>query len=63
MNVLQDAAVEYVVSTIERMLKEPGGHKRAFVISTYVIGKEKILLAVRWPIWTHNWRYSMIQVQ
>lgn len=37
--------MEYVASTIERLMKKPG--ERAYIISTYVIGKEKILLEVR----------------
>lgn len=36
--------MEYVASTIERLMQKPGD--RAYVISTYVIGKEKILLEV-----------------
>ena len=43
-SVMQEAAVEYVASTIERLMKQPG--ERVYVISTYVIGKEKILLEV-----------------
>jgi hypothetical protein len=43
-SILQEAAVEYVASTIERLMKMPG--KRVYVISTYVIGKEKVLLEV-----------------
>jgi hypothetical protein len=43
-NDIQEAAIEYVASTIERLMKKPG--ERAYVISTYVIGKEKVLLEV-----------------
>ena len=39
--------MEYVASTIQRLMGEEGGHRRTFLISTYVIGKERILLAVR----------------
>lgn len=48
---MQEASVKYVMDTIEGLLTaakaaawEP---TRVFVISTYVIGKERILLAVR----------------
>ena len=47
----QEKSVNHVVATIKQQLaaardnpKEPS---RVFVISTYVIGKERILLAVR----------------
>jgi hypothetical protein len=47
----QDKSVDHVVSTIERQLAaardNPQEPSRVFVISTYVIGKERILLAVR----------------
>lgn len=44
---LQDVAINYIASTIERLMKDSSGRKRAFVISTYVIGKERILLQAR----------------
>ena len=40
-------AINYIASTIERLMKDSSGRKRAFVISTYVIGKERILLQAR----------------
>ncbi|KAK9829240.1 hypothetical protein WJX72_004715 [[Myrmecia] bisecta] len=45
---LQEEAIEYVASTIERLMKESaaGGPSRAFLIATYVIGKERILVEV-----------------
>lgn len=36
--------MDYIASTIERLMKDGSGRKRAYVISTYVIGKERILL-------------------
>lgn len=40
--------MKYVASTVERLLNEQRqqGLKRVYVISTYVIGKERLLVAV-----------------
>lgn len=45
---LQEEAVQYVASTVDRLLIEQKqqGLKRVYVISTYVIGKERLLVAV-----------------
>ena len=49
--VAQDKSVNHVVATIKKQLAaardNPEEPSRVFVISTYVIGKERILLAVR----------------
>lgn len=44
----QEEAVQYVASTVDRLLTEQRqqGLKRVYVISTYVIGKERLLVAV-----------------
>ena len=44
----QEEAVQYVASTVDRLLVEQRqqGLKRVYVISTYVIGKERLLVAV-----------------
>lgn len=44
----QEEAVQYVANTVSRLYKEQQeqGLKRVYVISTYVIGKEKLLIAV-----------------
>lgn len=44
----QEEAVQYVASTVSRLLNEQKqqGLKRMYVISTYVIGKERLLVAV-----------------
>ena len=41
--------MDYVASRVAQLLQdtETGGRKRLFLISTYVIGKERILLEVR----------------
>ena len=46
--VLQEEAVQYVATTVDRLLKEQQaqGLKRVYVISTYVIGKERLLVAI-----------------
>ena len=41
---LQDESVAYVADTIARLMAEPT--RRVYLISTYNIGKERILLAV-----------------
>ena len=40
--------MQYVASTVDRLLNEQRqqGLKRVYVISTYVIGKERLLVAV-----------------
>lgn len=45
---LQEEAVQYVATTVDRLLIEQKqqGLKRVYVISTYVIGKERLLVAV-----------------
>ena len=45
---LQEEAVQYVANTVSKLLKEQQeqGLKRIYVISTYVIGKERLLVAV-----------------
>lgn len=45
---IQEESVDYVVSTIKNALEqhEEGGPKRLFLIQTYVIGKERILIAI-----------------
>ncbi len=44
----QEEAIEYVASTVAKLLAESrtGGPSRVFVVSTYVIGKERILIAI-----------------
>ncbi len=44
----QEESVDYVVNTIKNALKqhEQGGPRRLFLIQTYVIGKERILIAI-----------------
>ena len=46
--------MEHVVATIKKQLAAARDNaeeqSRVFVISTYVIGKERILLAVRWQL-------------
>ena len=44
----QEEAVQYVASTVGRLLDEQKqqGLKRIYVISTYVIGKERLLVAI-----------------
>ena len=44
----QEEAVQYVARTVDRLLNEQRqqGLKRVYVISTYVIGKERLLVAV-----------------
>lgn len=44
----QEEAVQYVASTVDRLLIEQRqqGLKRVYVITTYVIGKERLLVAV-----------------
>ena len=44
----QEEAVQYVASTVDRLLTEQRqqGLKRVYLISTYVIGKERLLVAV-----------------
>ena len=44
----QEEAVQYIASTVDRLLIEQKqqGLKRVYVISTYVIGKERLLVAV-----------------
>ena len=44
----QEEAVLYVATTVDRLLKEQQqqGLKRVYVISTYVIGKERLLIAI-----------------
>ena len=48
MFILQEEAVQYVATTVDRLLKEQQqqGLKRVYVISTYVIGKERLLVAI-----------------
>ena len=43
---LQDEAVEYVAATIHRLQTCTDGKRRLFLIQTYVIGKEHILIEV-----------------
>ncbi len=45
---LQEEAVQYVATTVDRLLREQQqqGLKRVYVISTYVIGKERLLVAI-----------------
>lgn len=45
---LQEESVEYVAATIERMVQESknGGPSRLYMVSTYGIGKERILAEV-----------------
>ena len=40
----QDETIEYVASTIHRLMQD--GKERIYIISTYGIGKERILLEV-----------------
>ncbi|KAL0029207.1 hypothetical protein WJX79_003015 [Trebouxia sp. C0005] len=44
----QEEAVQYVATTVDRLLKEQQQQwlKRIYVISTYVIGKERLLVAI-----------------
>ncbi|DBB01067.1 hypothetical protein WJX77_004280 [Trebouxia sp. C0004] len=44
----QEEAVQYVATTVDRLLKEQQqqGLKRIYVITTYVIGKERLLVAI-----------------
>jgi DNA ligase 1 len=42
----QDVAVEYTASTIHHLLQEDVPYRRLFLISTYVIGKERIFQEV-----------------
>lgn len=46
--IVQEEAVQYVATTVDRLLKEQQqqGLKRVYVISTYVIGKERLLVAI-----------------
>lgn len=46
---VQEEAVEYIASFIEREDKLQDGKRRLFLIQTYVIGKERILIEVRRP--------------
>ena len=43
---VQDKAVEYVASTMQRLYEEQGDRKRLFLIQTYNIGKERVFLEV-----------------
>ena len=44
----QEEAVQYIANTVDRLLKEQKqeGIKRVYVVSTYVIGKERLLVAI-----------------
>lgn len=42
----QDESVEYIAATLSGLLKQEDGKRRLFLISTYVIGKERVLLEV-----------------
>lgn len=44
---MQEESIEYVAATIHGMMEGPGGPRRLYLISTYVIGKERVLLEVR----------------
>lgn len=43
---LQDEAVDYIATTIHDLLNKGDGKRRLFLIQTYVIGKEHILIEV-----------------
>ena len=43
---MQEEAVEYVASIIEKADSLKDGKRRIFLIQTYVIGKERILIEV-----------------
>lgn len=43
---LQEEAVEYIASTIHKLQNKGDGKRRLFLIQTYVIGKEHILIEV-----------------
>ena len=45
-SVLQEEAIEYVADFIEKADKMNDGKRRLFLIQTYVIGKERILIEV-----------------
>lgn len=40
----QEEAVEYIAATIHKLLNLKDGKNRLFLIQTYVIGKEHILI-------------------
>ena len=41
--------MEYIASTIHKLQNKGDGKRRLFLIQTYVIGKEHILIEVRLP--------------
>lgn len=43
---MQEEAVEYIAATISRLQNCNDGKRRLFLIQTYVIGKEHILIEV-----------------
>lgn len=45
-NGVQEEVVEYVASTIYDLMTSGDGKRRLFLIQTYLIGKEKILMEV-----------------
>ena len=47
--VVQEESVQYVASTVAKLVQDSqtSGKRRLFLIQTYVIGKERVLLEVR----------------
>lgn len=43
---MQEEAVQYIASTIHKLQNKGDGKRRLFLIQTYVIGKEHILIEV-----------------
>lgn len=44
---MQEEAVEYIASTVHKLQNKGDGKRRLFLIQTYVIGKEHILIEVK----------------
>ena len=47
--VAQEESVQYVASTVAKLVQDSAatGKRRLFLVQTYVIGKERVLLEVR----------------